>query len=162
MGLEYIGIDYSSKLLKIANENLKDYGENFKLLHGSFQNFHEVLCENEIDSKFDMIFVNGVMMYINDIDLKNGLKQINTVCKEHCELYFKESMAFDKRLTLNDIYSDSLTQNYTAIYRSIDEYKEMLNIFLESNFKIKEDGTLFDTALQNRKETVDYYFILER
>lgn len=71
-------------------------------------------------------------------------------------------MAFDKRLTLNDIYSDSLTQNYTAIYRSIDEYKEMLNIFLESNFKIKEDGTLFDTALQNRKETVDYYFILER
>ena len=31
-----------------------------------------------------------------------------------------------------------------------------------SNFKIKEDGTLFDTALQNRKETVDYYFILER
>lgn len=162
MGLEYIGIDYSSKLLKIANENLKDYGENFKLLHGSFQNFHEVLSENEIDSKFDMIFVNGVMMYINDIDLKNGLKQINTVCKEHCELYFKESMAFDKRLTLNDIYSDSLTQNYTAIYRSIDEYKEMLNIFLESNFKIKEDGALFDTALQNRKETVDYYFILER
>ena len=36
-------------------------------------------------------------------------------------------------------------------------------IFVSSGFEIKEQGFLFeDTALNNRKETTQYYYILER
>ena len=162
-GLNYIGIDYSSKLLKIAQENLSKYEENVKLIHGSFQNFYKVIENNNIDKKFDMIFINGVMMYINDSDLKEGLGKIFDVCNKHCQLYFKESMAIEKRLTLKDFYSNSLTQNYTAIYRSIDEYKKLFDqFFVKKGFRVKERGSLFNVELQNRKETLDYYFIFER
>ena len=103
------------------------------------------------------------MMYINDMDLKNGLDNVLSTCDEYCEIYFKESMATNERLTLKDFYSDSLTQKYTVIYRSIAEYRELIErYFVENKFKIKEEGVLFEETLQNRKETLDYFFILKR
>ena len=162
-GLKYVGIDYSTKLLKIAEENLTQFGKTKILLHGSFQRFREVLSENGINNVFQKIFINGVMMYINDMDLKNGLDNVLSTCDEYCEIYFKESMATNERLTLKDFYSDSLTQKYTVIYRSIAEYRELIErYFVENKFKIKEEGVLFEETLQNRKETLDYFFILKR
>lgn len=162
-GLLYTGIDYSKKLLKIAEENLRGFGKRKILLHGSFQEFKEVLSKNGIDKKFQKIFINGVMMYINDADLGKGLDDVLSVCGRGCEIYLKESMATDERLTLNGFYSDSLAQDYTAIYRSIGEYKELVErSFVRKGFEIKEEGALFEEALQNRKETLDYYFILKR
>lgn len=162
-GLKYIGIDYSSKLLKIAKENLKEHHGNATLLQGSFQEFESVLTKANQEKSFDKIFVNGVMMYINDVDLNEGLERIEEAAGEHCELYFKESMAVNERLTLRDFYSDSLTQNYTAIYRSISEYKALFEkYFVDKGFTIKEEGSLYDEKLKNRKETLDYYFLLVR
>lgn len=162
-GLNYVGIDYSKKLLSIADNNLKEYKEHKKLLHGSFQEFKKALVENDIKYKFDKIFINGVMMYINDLDLANGLKDILSICSDNCEIYLKESMAINERLTLKEFYSDSLTQYYTAIYRSIDEYKHLVQeYFIKNNFKLIEEGNLFEESLKNRKETLDYYFILKR
>ena len=72
-------------------------------------------------------------------------------------------MASDGRLTLDRFYSDSLSQDYTAIYRSTREYKGLVGrYFLDNGFVVKEEGELFEEGLRNRKETLDYYFILER
>ena len=72
-------------------------------------------------------------------------------------------MGAEKRLTLSDFYSDSLTQNYTAIYRSIEEYDELINkYFLNNDFSMIAKGSLFDEKLKNRKETLDYYYVLKR
>lgn len=161
-GLNYVGVDYSENLLKIAEDNLKAYS-NKTLLHASFQEFSQTLLQNKINIKFDKIFINGVMMYLNDTDLQKGLEDVLDSCAEHCELYLKESMGVEKRLTLSDFYSDSLSHNYTAIYRSIAEYKELFQAnFIEHGFTVISEGALFEENLQNRKETLDYYFILKR
>ena len=162
-GWHYTGIDYSSKLLGIAEENLKGYSGIKNLLHGSFQEFKETLSKNGVEGKFQKVFINGVMMYINDADLEKGLKDVLGVCGNKCEIYLKESMASDGRLTLDRFYSDSLSQDYTAIYRSTREYKGLVGrYFLDNGFVVKEEGELFEEGLRNRKETLGYYFILER
>lgn len=162
-GLWYIGIDYSRKLLDIAQENLNIFGDHKILLHGSFQEFREVLCKAGVSGNFQKIFINGVMMYINDTDLEKGLRDVLSVCDAKCEVYLKESMATKERLTLSDFYSDSLSQEYTAIYRSITEYKELVEkYFIKNGFAVKEEGNLFAEELRNRKETLDYYIVLER
>ena len=71
-------------------------------------------------------------------------------------------MARDERLTLDEIYSESLTQEYSAIYRTISEYGETLQKAWGEEFKLKEQGELFPEELVNRKETLDYYYIFER
>ena len=162
-GWKYVGVDYSKKLLGIAEENLKPFGENKMLLHGSFQELCEVLRCGGMEERFQKIFINGVMMYINDTDLEKGLEGILSVCSGRCEVYLKESVAVDERLTLDEFYSDNLSQNYTAIYRGIVEYKRLVDkYFLCNGFGIVDEGSLFDEGLRNRKETLDYFFVLKR
>lgn len=162
-GWKYTGIDYSRKLLGIAEENLKGYGGMKTLLHGSFQEFKETFLKEGVERKFQKVFINGVMMYVNDEDLEKGLSDILEACSDKCQVYLKESMAAGERLTLDRFHSESLSQDYTAIYRSITEYKELVGrYFIQDGFVIKEEGALFEEGLRNRKETLDYYFILER
>ena len=162
-GWKYTGIDYSRKLLGIAEENLKGYGSMKTLLHGSFQEFKVALLKNGIAGKFQKVFINGVMMYINDVDLEKGLEDVLEACGSKCQVYLKESMAARERLTLDRFYSGSLSQDYTAIYRGTGEYKGRVGRhFVKNGFVIKEEGALFEEGLRNRKETLDYYFILER
>lgn len=154
----YVGIDGSKKMIGLAEENLKDYSEK-KLLVGNFQQLPEVLKQGGETEKFNKVFVNGVFMYLNDSDYERALDDIYQVCSEHCEIYIKESMGIERRLTLQDIYSESLSQNYSAIYRSIEEYRESLSNRWKSKFKLIAEGKLFDEKLTNRAETTDYYFI---
>ncbi len=114
------------------------------------------------EGQFDMVFVNGVFMYLNDGDYRQALKDIHNVCAEHCELYIKESMGIVKRLTLNQIYSESLTQDYSAIYRSVEEYRQTLVEEFSSDFSLVTEGRLYEEELTNRKETMDYYFVWKR
>ena len=125
-GLRYIGIDYSRKLLGIAEENLESFGQKKILLHGSFQKFKDALLLEGITERVQKVFINGVMMYINDADLENGLNDVLSVCDTRCEIYLKESMSTGERLTLSEFYSDSLSQEYTAIYREIGEYRGLV------------------------------------
>lgn len=97
-------------------------------------------------------------MYLNDSDFNKALIDIKSCCKSGTVLYLKESMALTKRLTLNNIYSQSLTQNYSAIYRSITEYREAFSKY----FKITKDDVLYDETLHNRVEAKDYYFIAHK
>lgn len=157
-GLYYVGIDGSPKMIERAEENLKQYtGKN--LIVGAFQKFPDHLRESGEKIPFDKIFVNGVFMYLNDRDYVQALKDIHGICAEHCELYIKESMGVEGRLTLNQIYSESLTQEYSAIYRSIEEYRESLEKEFAGDFRMAAEGQLFADELTNRKETIDYYFV---
>lgn len=162
-GLTYIGIDFSGQQLKVAEENLSQFSKPYLLFQDSFQNARTSLHEHTDYRTVDKLFINGVMMYINDDDLEQGLKDIYSICSPQCEIYIKESMAIDERLTLSDFYSESLSQDYTVIYRSIADYKQLIGkYFVQAGFEISSEGYLFEEELRNRKETADYYMILRR
>lgn len=160
-GLYYVGIDGSAYMIQQAKENLKEY-ENKKLLVGVFQEFLEILEKSGEQERFDLIFVNGVFMYLNEDDYDRALEDIKKVAGETCKIYVKESMALEERLTLDEIYSESLTQEYSAIYRSISEYAESLEKAWGEEFDLVQRGELFAEELNNRKETLDYFFIFEK
>lgn len=160
-GMYYVGIDGSSKMIERAQENLQSFSDK-KLIVGVFQEFLSCLKMVDEEKPFDKIFVNGVFMYLNDKDYAQALKDIHSVCAGNCELYIKESMGVEKRLTLNQIYSESLTQKYSAIYRSIAEYRETLSNEFGGDFTLVKEEQLFDEELTNREETTDYYFIWRR
>lgn len=157
----YVGIDGSSQMIERAQKNLESYSDK-KLIEGVFQEFLDCLKAADEEKPFDKVFVNGVFMYLNDKDYAQALKDMHSICAKDCELYIKESMGVEKRLTLNQIYSESLTQNYSAIYRSIAEYKETLSNEFGDDFTLIKEGQLFDEELTNRVETLDYYFVWKR
>ena len=162
LGLNYIGVDYSKRLLEMAEDNLKNFGRSYRLIQSSFQELSVALEAHYTADKFEYIFINGVLMYINDKDLRNCLKQLIPFMAEECTIYIKESIAVEERLTLNQFFSEDLKTSYTAIYRDKDSYNRIIEdeLVKKSNLKVKIQGDVFDTKLKNRIETKDYYWIL--
>lgn len=69
-----------------------------------------------------------------------------------------------ERLTLKDFFSEDLNDNYNAIYRTRDELVHFFEEELfQKGFQIEQEGFLFqEQGLNNRTETTQYYFILQR
>lgn len=154
----YIGIDYSSSLLKIAQENNQPHSAYYL---GKFQHMDKVIAENHLPQKYDKILINGVLMYINDTDIIHCLNLVNSYINDNGIIYIKEGVGIKERFTLKDYYSSELNHVYNAIYRSIDEYHELIQKYLIGNTnRLVQCGETWPKSKQNRSETTNYYFII--
>lgn len=147
----YYGIDISSGFIDYLNEKYKD---NFKV------DFEELSVNDlRVDRNFDRLLCMGLLIYINDSDLVNFLVKLNCIMDEKSVMVFREPVGINYRLTLDGEFSDDLNSEYSAIYRTKDEIIEFFKKYL-TKFKIKKIEPLFDSDLNNRMETQQFYFIL--
>lgn len=155
-GTFYMGIDGSKKMIQRAEENLSGY-ENKKLLVGNLRNVDKVLLSVMANSqqKFDIIFICGVLMYLNDTDVAAILRMLPSWLKNGGQICFIESMAESERLTLKDIYSKDLKQNYSAIYRTNKEFLALMAASLGNRLSLQWDELMdFSDGLQKKREHV--------
>lgn len=158
---EYCGVDFSDELIAIANS--RNTKQDFSFLVGATTDIEQVLIENN-KGHYDRILMIGILMYLNDDDVLSSLEQIERICDEHAIICIREPIGIQERLTLKDFFSEELDDYYNAIYRRREELiKFMEDTFMKKGFHITQDGFLFDEdTLNNRKETAQYYYILER
>lgn len=158
---EYCGVDFSEELIEIANQ--RNTRRNFSFYVGSAVDIENVLKSNDKGS-FNIILIVGILLYLNDQDVMKTLQSIANICEEHAVICIREPIGLQNRLTLKEFYSEELDDNYSAIYRSKDELIHFFDkAFLGNGFSIKTEGFLFEEdKLNNRKETSQYFFILER
>lgn len=154
----YTGVDYCQSLLELAEENLKGVSElgRYNLVYASFQDLPA-----KLSSRFDIILCNGVMMYINDDDISLCLHNVDTLLDENGIFCIKESVSYKDRLTLDNIYSEELTSNYSAIYRSIDEYESLWRKCLHG-YEVIDKGDIWEQNLKNRAETGPYFWVMKK
>ncbi len=159
-GVRYVGMDGSAGMVRRGEENLAEYPDK-KLFQGYLQDFTRRLAEEGIEGPFDNILVNGVFMYLNDDDFQSSLHSLLKYAAPSCTIYLKESMGESERLTLRKVQSEALKQEYTAIYRSVEEYRKAFKEALLSQCECLASGPLFEEG-RNRKETLDYFFVYRR
>lgn len=158
LGAYCVGIDASERQIERARENLKGWS-NKRLAVGYFQDLGKVLDKIGERAQFDLLLVNAVLMYLNDDDVAKALDEAAERCKKGTIVYFKESMSSTgSRLTLKNIWSENLKQRYSAVYRTVDEYRALYAKY----FKVLEEGQLFDNELCDRTDTWDYYFVCRK
>lgn len=159
-GIErYLGVDFSEGLIDIANKRNKN--PKAKFIAGSSTELNNLLDK---DDSFSHILIIGLFVYLNDDDVAKVFEQAEKFCAEHATICIREPIGITDRLTLKEFYSEELKDNYNAIYRTDAEFKQIMkSTLLDKGFKIKQEGFLFDDdALNNRKETSQYFYILER
>lgn len=156
----YHGIDLSQSLIDAARTRHAEPHVSFQVMAG------EDLADQSLDVSppFDRIIVAGVMIYMNDEQLDRMLGAIAALTTERALLYIREPVATESRLTLNQFWSDELQSEYSAIYRTEAELMELFDArLLQAGFRIVTSGPLYnEVALNNRRETKQHYFILER
>lgn len=159
---EYCGVDFSEDLIKIAIER-NMHLSNRSFLVGKASEIGQVLNNNG-KGKYNCVLLVGILVYLNESDVQTALSQIESVCEEHAVICIREPVGISERLTLKHFYSEELEDNYNAIYRTGNELMQFFKAaFLEKGFKlVKEDFLFSEDALNNRKETAQYYYIFER
>lgn len=158
---EYCGIDFSGKLIEIAKARTTKANRYF--YEGDVNSFSNVLLDND-RGKYNRFLLMGILIYVNDDDLEHVMQQILDVSEEHAIVCIREPLGIIDRLTLKEFYSNELKENYNAIYRTKNELEQVFKRTLLANgFNMADQGFMFaDDSLNNRKETAQYYFVMER
>lgn len=148
---KYLGVDYTKSLINYASSKFLD-SNHITFLHSSVLD----LNVEEIGTDYDLIICTGVLMYINDLDLKKVFELIHKISPKY--FYLQESISLiNSRLTLNNIESASLNANYSAIYRTPEEYEKYF-----TDFNVIKSDLLLDDKIGGRSETNAKYWFLMR
>ena len=101
-------------------------------------------------------------MYINDDILKKCLAKLPALLAPSAILYISEPIAMEKRLTLNRFYSEELVAEYSAIYRTREEYDGLFAPLYAEGFQIVRSEEFFAEDIKQRQETKQWLFLLKR
>lgn len=155
----YYGVDFASNLIDIAQKRNTDPKKIF--ITGSITDIQNIIP----NKTFNRILIIGALVYLNDQDIAKMFSQIQQISEQDCLICIREPIAVEERLTLKDFFSEELASEYNAIYRTRSELINLLQQpLLENGFSIMQEGFLFNESpqLNNRRETSQYYFILQR
>ncbi len=104
------GIDQSAAMIDAARQRLGAM-QNVELLAG------DVLSELP-DQTFDLIFVGGVCMYLNDVDVETLLRLLAARLRSGGTIILRESTLRRGRRVLRGAYQ--------AVYRSVGDYRALI------------------------------------
>ena len=157
----YTGVDFSDGMIEEARKRCRYLiNDTSSFVYDSVQNF---LDKADTGRKYDIIIISYVCMYINDSEIEHVMNKISKIASENCVIYFIDTVGLEKRLTLNEIYSEALKSDYSAIYRTVDEYNDLYGILEKSGFEKVSFG--FMPKLNNEEayaETDRHYTVLKR
>ena len=159
ISVELLGIDYVQEHIDTCETK---YGHKFRFQQMSAAEI--VPDELLIPPPFDVVLINGLMVYLNDASCAALVQMLPQLAAEQSTIYLRESVSLlANRLTLKEFYSEELESSYNAIYRTCDEYLQMIETVLTpAGFTISQQDRLLHDQLANRKETNQYYWLLQR
>lgn len=156
----YHGIDFSPELISYAKRTYQEK-QSLKFSVASAENYTlESLGEK---SGFNRLFCAGILIYMNDKDVEKAFINMANSSLENSIILLREPVGIKHRLTINEHYSDELDQNYNAIYRTTNELiSKMSSTLFKKGFTLVRYGNVYESGLNNRKETIQKWFLLEK
>ena len=143
---EVVVVDYCSDLTHRGDERAKEENvDNIVFLELPIQDFTSNI-------KYDLIFIAGVLLYLNDEDLEKLIKNIKVYSKIGTILILRDGTGTLGRYCINTKYSEYLKTYYSAIYRTRGEY---MQAFKKAGFELVKDENMFseDCMLNKFPET---------
>lgn len=154
----YVGIDFSSEMIHVAQEHFY-HVKNALFVNASFQ---EAFSKEAVTCrKYDTVIITGVSMYINDSELKVCYDRLKDLLSDDAIIYIEESVGVKERLTLQHIWSEGLQDNYDAVYRTKDEYMNLLDALLEGT-EILSEGYFSQLDKEKMPETSHWHIIMKK
>jgi len=127
-------VEYSEGILNLGKAEAKKRGlYNIEFIHQPAQKFTSSI-------KFDLIFISGLFVFLNDDECEELISQIPAYSRMGTELLLRDGTGIAGRYEIHDRYSEVLKTNYSSIYRTSKTYKEF---FTRIGFKLLLDEDMF-------------------
>lgn len=137
-------VEKELSFIEIAKNIVK---ENVNVIHSDVLNF------DENDNVYDIVFISGVTIYLNDESLNKLMAKIKKYLKPNGLFLHRDAYGVNRDFILKNKYSDNLKMDYSAIYRSRINYDK---IFVDKfNFRKDYDNDFYPKGSihNNRSKT---------
>ena len=153
---EYYGVDFSSEMIAVAKQNVRNNNCHFYTI-----SIVDALSDPKITArKYDLVLMAGVSMYINEDELEESYRLLRNLVNKDSLFYFEESVGKKERLTLNHMWSEDLQDYYGAIYRTREEYKSLIDEYI-NGVEYIEEGYMNFLDKEEQTETSHWYALLQ-
>ena len=130
------GVDFSKEMYDIATDELEEeYRGKVKFVYSTAQHF------NETKKKFSFVFISGLLIYLNDKDLKKLIDNIYKYTEEGAYVVLRDGTALNEQYEINNKFSENLQAHYSALYRTRQSY---FKFFKQGGFTLLKDEDMFD------------------
>ena len=138
-------VEREEKFIELAKQKINK--ENIEIIHS------DVIDFNAEENSFDVVFISGVTLYLDDEYLLMLIKKVKNYLKPNGIFIHRDAYGINQKFLLESKKSKNLKLDYSAIYRTRKEYDD---IFTNKNNLEKvfdEDMYSEETQLNVRKET---------
>ncbi len=131
-----VGVEYTEQLVKIANlEIAKRKLSNIEFVVSPAEKYDFI-------EKNDLIFISGLFVYLTDSQVSELLERMRTALKKNTRIFLRDGTSIlPERYIINNTFSDTLSSDYSAVYRTRNEYVQLFN---NIGMKLEFDGNVFD------------------
>ena len=158
----YTGLDFCPEFLDEARSatNALARPERFSFVHADLS---KGLPDAVAPGSFDTVIMAGVLLYLNDDDALRVLRQLGERLAAGGRMYLREPLGLQTRLTLESHFSQDLGAEYSSVYRGCDEFAALLRTAADrTGLTLGHGGELYPGGLENRAETRQFCFILDK
>ena len=152
---EVAAVEYTRALVDIGRvEAQKRKAANVTFIHCAAEDF-------PLDQAYDLAFISGLFVYMTDEQAQRLLKKLSGL-DDACQVFLRDGTSIlPHRHLIENRYSEVLKTNYSAIYRTREEY---LKLFARAGFSLVEDGNMFpeDCRLNKYPETRLRFYSFKR
>ena len=130
-----VAVDYTEKFVELAKQEAQK--RNFVNVEFICQPAQQFLS----NIMFDVIFISGLFVYLNDEECEQLLSKIPSYSKVGCSLILRDGTGILGRYEIHDKYSENLHAYYSAIYRTRETFIQM---FKRIGFELVKDEDMFE------------------
>ena len=136
----------------------KEYIES-KKLKSKINFFIGDICEEKIpeNSPYDLIFISGLILYLSNEQFSKLIKFISFNTIANSILILREPVGINEEYILDNIFSQELKTNYSAIYRTektiIEKFKK-INFIIETNEWLHPNNSKFNKWQETRLKLI--------
>ncbi|MBL7051729.1 MAG: CDP-alcohol phosphatidyltransferase family protein [Nanoarchaeota archaeon] len=135
-------VNYCFDLIALGKKKCKEQKiNNIKYFQASAQDF-------ESKTKYDIIFISGLLIYLNDKDLIKLGEKIRKYSHENTKIILRDGTGIKGRYEINRRFSEALQTYYSATYRTPEQYIEF---FKTIGFEIIKHDNMFEEGCELNK-----------
>lgn len=127
-------VEYSRPMSEIAEQQARARGmDNVEFIVSSAERY-------TADKPFDVIFISGLFVYLNDDQADALVRNIPAHCHPDTIVILRDGTGVQGRHEINGKYSENLDAEYSAVYRSAAEY---LDLFASAGLSCRRHDDMF-------------------
>ena len=92
------------------------------------------------EKSYDVVFISGLFVYLNDDQAESLINNLPSLCDQDTVVLLRDGTGVAGRHEINDRLSEHLQANYSATYRTREQYKAL---FEKAGFVLVRDENMF-------------------